>query len=179
PGAHEHSSFRLLLAFYAANVRRTAKTDSGVMNKIDFAIGIGGEKGQGIASTGNILALIFARRGVHLNAYNAYQTIIRGGHTFLTIRASDVLVRNMGDKINVFIPLNQDTMDRHLHFLKSGASAIYDKEKVTPGKAADGVQLCPMPMKELTRGNKLAVNTAALGAALQLLGIESEPLETV
>jgi hypothetical protein len=36
-----------------------------------------------------------------------------------------------------------------------------------------------MPMKELTKGNKLAVNTAALGATLQLLGIESEPLETV
>jgi 2-oxoglutarate/2-oxoacid ferredoxin oxidoreductase subunit alpha len=149
------------------------------MNKIDFAIGIGGENGQGIASTGNILALIFARRGLHLNAYNAYQSIIRGGHTFLTIRASDGPVRNMGDKIDVFIPLNQDTMDRHLHLLKSGTCAVYDKEKVTPGKAADGVQLCAMPMKELTKGNKLAVNTAALGATLQLLGIESEALETV
>src|SRR5678816_2005374 len=149
------------------------------MNKIDFAVGIGGENGQGIASTGNILALIFARRGLHLNAYNAYQSIIRGGHTFLTIRAGDGPVRNMGDKIDVYIPLNQDTMNRHLHLLKSGACAIYDKEKVTPGKAADGVQLCAMPMKELTKGNKLAVNTAALGATLQLLGIESEPLETV
>jgi 2-oxoglutarate ferredoxin oxidoreductase subunit alpha len=149
------------------------------MNKIDFAVAIGGENGQGIASTGNILALIFARRGLHLNAYNAYQSIIRGGHTFLTIRAGDGPVRTMGDKIDVFIPLNQNTMDRHLHLLKSGARAIYDKEKITPGKAADGVQLCPMPMKELTKGNKLAVNTAALGATLQLLGIESEPLETV
>jgi 2-oxoglutarate ferredoxin oxidoreductase subunit alpha len=63
--------------------------------------------------------------------------------------------------------------------LKSGACAVYDKEKVTPGKAADGVQLCGMPMKELTKGNKLAINTAALGATLQLLGIDSEPLETV
>src|SRR5437899_218305 len=85
----------------------------------------------------------------------------------------------MGDKIDVLIPLKQDAMDRHLHLLKSGACAIYDKEKVTPGKAADGVQLCDMPMKELTNGNKLAVNTAALGATLQLLGIESEPLDTV
>src|SRR5499433_3322154 len=102
------------------------------MNKIDFAVGIGGENGQGIASTGNILALIFARRGLHLNAYNAYQSIIRGGHTFLTIRASDGPVRNMGDKIDVFIPLNQDTMDRHLHLLKSGASAIYDKRRPRP-----------------------------------------------
>src|SRR6266705_1462256 len=149
------------------------------MNKIDFAVGIGGENGQGIASTGNILALIFARRGLHLNAYNAYQSIIRDGHTFLTIRAGEAPVRNMGDKIDVLIPLNQDTMDRHLHLLKSGACAIYDKEKVTPGKAADGVQLCAMPMKELTKGNKLEVNTAALGATLQLIGIESEPLETV
>lgn len=149
------------------------------MNKIDFAVGIGGENGQGIASTGNILALIFARRGLHLNAYNAYQSIIRGGHTFLTIRAGDRPVRNMGDRIDLFIPLNQDTMDRHLRLLKGGACAIYDQEKVTPGEAAEGVQLCPMPMKELTKGNKLAVNTAALGAALQLLGVESEPLETV
>jgi 2-oxoglutarate ferredoxin oxidoreductase subunit alpha len=146
---------------------------------IDFAVGIGGENGQGIASTGDILARIFARRGLHLNAYNAYQSIIRGGHTFLTVRASDAPVRNMGDKIDILIPLNQDTMDRHLRLLKAGACAIYDSEKVTPGQAADGVQLCPMPMKELTKGNKLAVNTAALGAALQLLGIESEPLESV
>jgi 2-oxoglutarate ferredoxin oxidoreductase subunit alpha len=149
------------------------------MNNIDFGVGIGGENGQGIASTGNILALIFARRGLHLNAYNAYQSIIRGGHTFLTIRAGGEPIRNMGDKIDVFIPLNQDAMDRHLRLLKSGACAIFDKEKVTPGEAANGVQLCPMPMKELTKGNKLAVNTAALGATLQLLGIESEPLETV
>src|SRR5438093_375973 len=149
------------------------------MATVDFAVGIGGENGQGIASTGDILARIFARRGLHLNAYNAYQSIIRGGHTFLTIRASDVPVRNMGDTIDVFIPLNQDTMNRHLRLLKAGACALYDVEKVKPGEAAPAVQLCPMPMKELTKGNKLAANTAALGATLQLLGIESEPLEAV
>src|SRR5438477_7724210 len=149
------------------------------MAKVDFAVGIGGEAGQGIATPGNILARIFARRGLNLNAYNAYQSIIRGGHTFLTIRAGESPVRNMGDKIDVFIPLNQDTMNRHLRLLKAGACAIYDSEKIKPGEAAPGVQFCPMPMKELTKGNKLAANTAALGATLQLLGVESEPLEAV
>ena len=149
------------------------------MATVDFAVGIGGENGQGIASTGDILARIFARRGLHLNAYNAYQSIIRGGHTFLTIRSSDGPVRSMGDKIDVLIPLNQDTMDRHLQLLQAGACAIYDNEKVKPGTPAAGVQLCPMPIKELTKGNKLAANTAALGATLQLLGIESESLEAV
>jgi len=149
------------------------------MATVDFAVGIGGENGQGIASTGDILARIFAARGLHLNAYNAYQSIIRGGHTFLTVRASEAPVRNLGDKIDVFLPLNQDTMDRHLRLLKTGACAIFDQEKVKPGEAAAGVQLCPMPIKDLARGNKLAANTAALGATLQLLGIESEPLEAV
>src|SRR5260370_36950908 len=128
------------------------------MATVDFAVGIGGENGQGIASTGDILARVFARGGLQLNACNAYQSIIRGGHTFLTIRASDAPVRNMGDKIDVFVPLNQDTMDRHLHLLKAGACAIYDNEKVKPGVAADGLQLCPMPMKELTQGTTLAIN---------------------
>src|SRR6201984_374427 len=103
------------------------------MASVDFAVGIGGENGQGIASTGDILALIFARRGLNLNAYNAYQSIIRGGHTFLTIRASDGPVRSMGDKLDVFIPLNQDTMNRHLRLLTAGACVLFDVDKIKPG----------------------------------------------
>ena len=53
--------------------------------KFDLALAIGGAAGQGIATPGNILARTFVRRGLHLNAYNAYQSIIRGGHIFLTV----------------------------------------------------------------------------------------------
>ena len=51
-----------------------------------FSVGIGGAAGQGVATPGDIFCKIFSRRGLHLNAYNAYQSIIRGGHTFLTVR---------------------------------------------------------------------------------------------
>ena len=68
-----------------------------------FAIGIGGAAGQGVATPGDILALLFSRRGLHLNAYNAYQSIIRGGHTFLTIRAGVDEVTNLGDGIDLLI----------------------------------------------------------------------------
>ena len=147
------------------------------MATVDFAIGIGGEAGQGIATPGDILARIFARRGLNLNAYNAYQSIIRGGHTFLTIRASDGPVRNMGDKIDVLIPLNQDTMDRHLRLLKSGACVLFDNDKIKPGAAAAGVQLCPLPLKQLSAGNKLAGNTVSIAATLQMLGVEFKAME--
>ena len=53
--------------------------------KIDFSISIGGAAGQGIATPGNILARMFIRRGLHFNAYNAYQSIIPGGHIILTL----------------------------------------------------------------------------------------------
>src|SRR5499433_4274353 len=96
-----------------------------LMNRT-FAVSIGGAAGQGVATPGDIFARIFARRGLHLNAYNAYQSIIRGGHTFLTIRTGPEKVASFGDKIDLLIPLNQDTIDRHLGLLEAGAAVIYN-----------------------------------------------------
>src|SRR5580700_6417818 len=75
--------------------------------KQTFTIGIGGAAGQGVATPGDIFAKIFSRRGLHLNAYNAYQSIIRGGHTFLRIRPGPEKVSNMGDRLDLLIPLNR------------------------------------------------------------------------
>jgi 2-oxoglutarate/2-oxoacid ferredoxin oxidoreductase subunit alpha len=145
------------------------------------AIGIGGAAGQGVATPGDIFAKIFSRRGLHLNAYNAYQSIIRGGHTFLTIRTGPEKVTNMGDRVDLLIPLNQDAMDRHLGLLTEGAACLYNSETIKPGIAAQGVQLCPLPVSKLadvTR-NKVAQNTLAVGAGLSMVGIGFQALEQV
>src|SRR5438445_12146332 len=146
-----------------------------------FAVSIGGAAGQGVATPGNIFARIFARRGLHLNAYNAYQSIIRGGHTFLTIRTGPERVNSFGDTIDLLIPLNQDTMDRHLVVLGPGAAVVYNGDTVKPGAPADGVQLCPLPVSELTKNsrNKVEQNTLAVGAALSMMGIGFQPLADV
>src|SRR5690348_1305149 len=146
-----------------------------------FAIGIGGAAGQGVATPGDIFAKIFSRRGLSLNAYNAYQSIIRGGHTLLTVRTGAEPVTNMGDRIDLLIPLNQDTMDRHLKLLRSGAACIFNADTIKAGEAAEGVQLCPLPVSELadiTR-NKVAQNTLAMGAGLNMMGIGFAALEEV
>jgi 2-oxoglutarate ferredoxin oxidoreductase subunit alpha len=146
-----------------------------------FAIGIGGAAGQGVATPGDILALLFSRRGLHLNAYNAYQSIIRGGHTFLTIRTGVDEVRSMGDGIDLLIPLNQDTIDRHLRLLTAGGACIYNADTIKPGEAAEGVKLCALPVStlaDITR-NKVAQNTLALGAALSMMGVGFSVLEGV
>jgi 2-oxoglutarate/2-oxoacid ferredoxin oxidoreductase subunit alpha len=146
-----------------------------------FAIGIGGSAGQGVATPGDIFAKIFSRRGLHLNAYNAYQSIIRGGHTFLTIRTGSERVTNMGDRIDLLIPLNQDTMDRHLRLLGDGAACIYNADTITPGVPDSGVQMCPLPVSQLAdiSRNKVAQNTLAIGAGLSMMGISFPALESV
>ena len=146
--------------------------------KFDFALAIGGEAGQGVATPGDILARIFVRRGLHLYTYNAYQSIIRGGHIFLTVRVSDQEVLSHGDKLDLLLCLNQDTMERHLGLMGPGSRIIYNGDTIKPGEARKGAQLCPMPVTELTRSrNRLVQNTLAVGAMMALLGMDFQVLE--
>lgn len=153
------------------------------MNKrhFDFSIAVGGAAGQGVATPGNVLARIFARRGLHFYAYNAYQSIIRGGHSFLTVRVCDRQVRTHGDRLDVLIALNQDTMNRHLKHMGPGTWVIFNSDSIRPGEGVRGVQFCPMPVKELSGDsrNRLVQNTAAISTVLSILGLDFGPFEEV
>jgi 2-oxoglutarate ferredoxin oxidoreductase subunit alpha len=149
------------------------------MGGFDYALAIGGAAGQGMAVPGSILSKIFVRRGLHLYNYTAYQSIIRGGHILMTIRVGEQRLLTHGDKIDMLIPLNQDTMDRHLHLLGPGGRVIYNEDTIQlPDTVPDGVVLCPFPFKEVSNGsrNKLVQNTIALGVIMQQLGIEFDDL---
>ena len=144
----------------------------------DFAMGIGGEAGQGIATPGDILARIFVRRGLHLNTYNAYQSIIRGGHIFLVVRVSDEELYSHGDSMDLLLCLNQDTMDRHLGLMGRGSRTIYNGDNIKAGDAQEGAHLCPLPVGELTNSrNRLMQNTVAVGCIISLMGLDFSVLE--
>jgi len=146
--------------------------------KFDFVLAIGGEAGQGIATPGDVLARIFIRRGLHLYTYNAYQSIIRGGHILLFMRVSDQQVDTHGDKLDLLLCLNQDTMDRHLSLMGPGSTVVYNADTIKPGKVGDGVQLCPLPVSDLTQSrNRLIQNTVAIGSIMALMGQDFDSLE--
>jgi len=87
----------------------------------------------------------------------------------------------MGERLDLLIPLNQDAMDRHLGLLSEGAACLYNSDTIRPGIAAQGTQLCPLPVSTLadvTR-NKVAQNTLAVGAGLSMMGIGFQSLEKV
>ncbi len=143
------------------------------MQRLNFAVGNDGENGQDTASAGDK----FARQSVYRNACHTYESIIRGEHTFLTIRAGANPVRIMGHPLDALIPLNQDATERHLRLMRAGSRVVYDADKLKPGEATGRVQLCPMPKKQLCGTNKLGVNTTAVKAVLGIRGIESDPLQ--
>ncbi len=146
---------------------------------LDLTIAIGGAAGQGIATPGNILARLFGRRGLHLYAYNAYQSIIRGGHILLTVRIRDEEVHSHGDGIDLLLCLNQDTMDRHLEILGPGSRVVYNSDTIQPAEVPDGVLLCPMPVSELMGDskNKLIQNTISLGVMMSLMSVDFSVLQ--
>ena len=153
------------------------------MNRPDVIIGIGGAAGDGVASAGNTLAVSVARHGQAVFAYNSYQSVIRGGHSWLRLRISDKKPLNHGDQVDALIALNQDTLDRHLQELKAGGLALYNAGKLKlryePPK---GVQLCPLPVSELTPAYAelpIMQNTVAVGAAIRLMGLDFTGLESV
>ncbi len=148
---------------------------------LDFVLGIGGAAGQGIATPGSILARLFARRGLHLCAYNAHQSIIRGGHILLTLRVSDQPIHTHGDGLDLLVCLNQDTMERHLGLMEPGTRVLFNSDAVQAREAAAGVDMDPIPVVEVTGGNRnrLLQNTVLTGAAAALLGADFEALEQV
>jgi 2-oxoglutarate ferredoxin oxidoreductase subunit alpha len=153
------------------------------MDLSDLVVGIGGAAGDGVASAGNSLALALARQGLGVYAYNSYQSVIRGGHSYLRMRVSAQKPLNHGDQVDALIALNQDTLDRHLQELVAGGVALYNAAKVKPSyEAPEGVQLCSLPVPELSPAYKelpVIQNIVAVGAVVRLMGLDFAGIESV
>ncbi|MCA1595380.1 MAG: 2-oxoacid:acceptor oxidoreductase subunit alpha [Chloroflexi bacterium] len=148
----------------------------------EITIGIAGAAGDGLDKTGDTLAHTVARLGLHTYAYNSYQSLIRGGHTWLRLRISERKADCHGDHLNVLIALNQDSIERHARRVEPGGVIIFNGDKLScdPSFLQDGVRVLPIPFKELTKdmGRLLPVmqNTIALGAFMHLAGLSIETM---
>ena len=155
------------------------------MAKYDFVVAVGGAPGQGIDTFGISLGKICARYGLHVSTYSAYQSLIRGGHTFLTIRISSEPVANHGDEIDLIIALDKNSVEKHIENVRPGGAFIYNEDDVKKAPERDDIQLCPIPYKKFSSGiedrklQKRALNTCLLGTTLRLVGADLKVLEEI
>ena len=152
------------------------------MAKYDFAIAVGGAPGQGIEAAGKSISQICARYGLNVFTYTAYQSLIRGGHSFLTIRISSEPIANHGDKIDLIIALDANSVEKHLPHVAPGGALIYNSDQVKAHPERDDIQLCPISYKELTDDpdrKALMLNVCMSSVALKLVGIGLEVIEDI
>lgn len=151
--------------------------------KNDFTLILGGEAGQGVESTGAGFALALARAGLHVFAVADYRSRIRGGHNFFQIRAKDTEFFSHNEDVHLALALTRDAVDFHVRQLIPGGAIVYDTTlKVDETAWPEGVQDFAMPLTEILEqagGNKLMLNTAAVGAAAGITGLDLRFVEEV
>lgn len=141
----------------------------------DFSVLIGGKAGEGINQAASLIAHLLNRLGWRIYVYLDYPSLIRGGHNFAIIRASDKKIAVHRDKIDVLLALNQDTVDFHKHRLKEGSIIIYDSDAAK--SEGRGLPLEKMVKEE--GGSAIMRNSCIIGAFCKAAGIKQDVLEEV
>jgi len=154
----------------------------------DFSFLIGGEAGAGVARSGFLFAKACMRGGLHVFGTNDYQSLIRGGHNFYIVRASEQEVYSHSDDINVLVALNAESIMLHKDNLVNSGGVIYDADdaELTPEKLGRAdLRLFPIPLRkivveELKQPHSLIMrNTVALGAAIAVTNYDFDLLEEI
>lgn len=120
---------------------------------LEITVGIAGAAGDGIDKSGDMIAKTAGRCGLHVQSYNSYQSVVRGGHIWLRLRIAQEKVYNHGGRLNAIIALNQDSVERHAPELNDGGCLIFNSDRIKCEAAllkAKDVHLFGLPMKELT-----------------------------
>jgi len=154
-----------------------------IINKLSLLVG--GEAGAGINRSGFLFAKICLRGGLNVFGANDYQSLIRGGHNFYTVRADDEEVYSQADTVDLIIALNKETILFHKTELVTGGAIIYDADKITITNqelGRDDIKLIHVPLRKIVKelqGPQIMENTVALGAAIALLDYDLEIMNKV
>lgn len=137
---------------------------------------VGGAQGEGIDSTGEILASTLNRLGHYMFAYRSFMSLIKGGHTNYKIRVADQVVRYHGDTLDILIAFDQLSISENEYELIDGSIVIHDAKFEPEFKTDKKLQILKVPMTETAKGlgNVIMKNVVALGVSAAVLNLPVE-----
>jgi 2-oxoglutarate ferredoxin oxidoreductase subunit alpha len=148
----------------------------------DLNWAIGGEAGDGIASTGKIFAQALSRAGRHVLTSKDFASRIRGGYTAYKVRTAVDRVESVVDRLDILIALTQRTIDENMDELHEGSVIIYDGERTSMQDVEIPEEMIGLdvPLKSLAEdaGGAIMRNIVALGAACEVLNFPIESLDS-
>ncbi|MBX6377272.1 MAG: 2-oxoacid:acceptor oxidoreductase subunit alpha [Clostridia bacterium] len=143
---------------------------------------VGGQQGEGIDSTGEILASALARLGFHIYGYRTFGSRIKGGHTNYKLRVANERVLAQPDAVDVLVAFDQETIQLNVEQVTEGGVVVADASPRTPVVPADrNVHLVALPITAVARelGNAVMKNMVGVGVSAALLGLEPELFDPI
>ncbi len=146
---------------------------------IDLSIKIGGAAGQGLQTTGVVLAKTLKKYGFYVFASQYYLSRVRGGHNTFQIRMGDSPVSAIVEDVDILLALDSESIEQHLHELNDGV-ILADTDIMNIKKTNDNVFHVPMlKMAKDVSGDKIYSNSVSMGAVVGLLCLDIYGLENV
>jgi pyruvate ferredoxin oxidoreductase alpha subunit len=176
------------------------------MSDNEFIWRIAGGSGDGIDSNSQAFATALMRSGLNVFTHRHYPSRIRGGHTYVEIRASDEQVKSRGDGYNFLLALgdsfarnsqegayygNEEVkpLSENLDELREGGVIVYDEglidveevENFEERVEANDWHVYPMDLRGMARehGREVMRNVAGIAATHALVGIDPEQIKRI
>ncbi|WP_202080945.1 2-oxoacid:acceptor oxidoreductase subunit alpha [Caldalkalibacillus salinus] len=133
---------------------------------------IGGQQGDGIDSTGNILSAALMQQGFHIASYKHFASRIKGGHTYDHIRASHDPIHYQGDTTDILIVLDKESYEHNIGSMSPGGFVLMENKKEEKVEQIDGVTVIHTSFTSMAEdlGNKIIRNMIMLGSSAYLMG---------
>lgn len=134
---------------------------------------IGGQQGEGIDSTGEILAFALTHQGFQIASYKHFASRIKGGHTYYHIRASHDKIHYQGDTTKILVALDKESYDHNIGAMEPGGYVLMENKKEEKVEQVDGITAVHVSFSKMAEdlGNKIIRNMIALGASVYLMGL--------
>ena len=142
----------------------------------EYSVLIGGKAGEGINTAGLSIAGLFSRLGYQTYMYLDYPSLIRGGHNFAIIRASERTIGALRTPVDVLLAFDQKSIDSHQERIHDGTTIIHDASGAVK---AEGYGLPLDAIVKEERAPPITKNSAMLGALARVAGIEPATYEDV
>lgn len=171
----------------------------------EFIWRVSGGSGDGIDSTSQNFAKALMRSGLHVFTHRHYPSRIRGGHTYVEVRASDDPVRSRGDGYNCLLALGDSfarnpqenayygneeikPLTENLDDLREDGIIVYDSGLIDADELPDDFDervdennwnVYPVDLRSLARehGREVMRNTAGVGVISALVGFDPAPIK--
>lgn len=130
---------------------------------------IGGKAGEGINRAGQVIAEILSELGYYVFMIFDHPSLIRGGHNFSIIRASENPVGGLKRKPRLVLALDKNTVNLHKGSFSPETVIIFNSDKV---KKVEGTGIPADSVVNEAGGMPVMVNSCLIGAFCRSAGLE-------